>query len=400
MEFSEFIDTYSDDLTHLHDAWRALLTHPLSDYWAFPALLDASFCRVAAIVWVGGIDAMLEDWRARRRDTAHILDKFFAKKARNGDRVRNLYDAFHAAGVQVDEEIFHDYLAIKYLRNTIIHGKWNEHEKTWIDLRGFPTDTRKLTRHHLQKIDYVGQNMMLYIALTGYVPGEGASRPKPYKPIKLDETVSRWDQDRGILSTDEFSRIIWNNLEKLNSLFREAIEKTVTTEQYNWTAGRSSDELNALGHEECKRLFYLAARLAGKEGFQMIAQHRNLAREALIFWQDYWLKAVNSGLKDETIALATERLLQPSDDSSLLDALNYGELAYKFFRNIMPVELLTLQLPIIDPDNTAVYLWEADRALRAFRLNRAWYFRIEHTRQPPDESLSFYDRMRGEFAQT
>jgi len=72
MEIDEFIDTYSDDLIHLHEAWRALITHPLSEYWAFPDLLDASFCRIAVVIWVGSIEAMLASWRQRGRDRANI----------------------------------------------------------------------------------------------------------------------------------------------------------------------------------------------------------------------------------------------------------------------------------------------------------------------------------------
>ena len=277
MEFSEFIDSYSDDLIHLHESWRALLTHPLSDYWAYPDLLDASMCRIAAIVWVGGIDAMLADWRSRQRDPSGILEKFFAEGVQNGDRVRNLYEAFQNAEIPVDQKIFDDYLAIKYLRNTIVHGKWKEYEKKWLDLRGFPTDTRNLTREHLNKIDHVGQNMLYYIFLTGYVSANPANPIKPPNLTKLDETVTRWHQDRGILSTSDLNRIIWNNIGKISSLFHEAIEKTATSEPYNWAAGRSVDDLNAIGHQECKRQFYLAAYSAGREDYETLRQHRDLA---------------------------------------------------------------------------------------------------------------------------
>jgi hypothetical protein len=132
MDVSEFIDTYSDDLINLHEARRALLTHPLSEHYAFLGYLDASFCRITAVFVVGAIEAMLADWRERRRDEASILDKYFERGVKNGDRVRNLYQAFRGVGIDVDEEVFSDYLAIKYLRNTIIHGRWHDHEKEWL----------------------------------------------------------------------------------------------------------------------------------------------------------------------------------------------------------------------------------------------------------------------------
>lgn len=407
MEISEFIDTYSDDLSFLHDAWRALLTHPLSEYWAFSEYLDASFCRILAVVWVGSIDAMLTEWRARRRDPANILDKYFGEGVSNGDRVRNLYQAFHDARVPVDQEIFNDYLATKYLRNTIVHGKWKKHEKEWLDLRGFPVDTRKLKREHLNKIDHVGQNMIFHIFLTGCTTNEilssgtrvvTANSKKPENLTRLDKSVSRWHQDRGILKPHDIDRIIWNNLEKINSVLHEAIEKTVTHEPYDWTAGRRLEELQALEHAERKRLFYLAARRAGEDDYQLLAQHRELAHDALLFWQDYWLRAVSSsGLKDDIVKLALDGLLQSSDGNVPAEALTYGELAHRLIPNVTPVALLTLYLPIVDPKNTSVYLREANRALRVLRLNQAWYSRAEHSRQPADEGLNFYDRMRQEF---
>jgi hypothetical protein len=68
MDVSEFIDTYSDDLIYLHEARCALLTHPLTDHYAILEHVDASFCRITAVFVVGAIEAMLADWRERRRE--------------------------------------------------------------------------------------------------------------------------------------------------------------------------------------------------------------------------------------------------------------------------------------------------------------------------------------------
>src|SRR5262245_23890798 len=163
MDVGEFIDTYSDDLINIHEARAAAYTHPLRGDYAFAELLlDASFCRILVVFVVGGIEAMLEAWRDR--DGFDVLNKYFARNVKNGERVTSLYQAFLDAGIQVDRQIFDDYLAIKYLRNTVIHSKWKEHEKDWLDARGFPSDTRKLTKVHLDKIEHVNQNMMFYVA--------------------------------------------------------------------------------------------------------------------------------------------------------------------------------------------------------------------------------------------
>jgi hypothetical protein len=402
-DVSEFIDTYSDDLIYLHEARRALLTHPLSEYYAFSDFLDASFCRVTAVFVVGAIEAMLANWRDAQRDRARVLDGWFEQKAKNGERVQNLYQAFRDAGIPVDEEVFSDYLAIKYLRNSIVHGRWHEHEKEWLHQRGFPTDARRLSTKHLHKIDHVTQNMMFYIFLTG-VGGprsrEAAIPPptKPEKLVRLDETATLRADDRGILKIRDLDRIIWNNLERINSLLWHSIEKTVSTAPYEWPAVRTLEEVQVLGNADRKRLLFLAARRAGEDSYEPLARHRDLAREALAFWREYWGRAVDTTtLREQDLKPALEELLRPSNGGAPAHALLLGRLAYDVIPNIMPVTLLTLYLPIVDPENTASYLVESDGVRLLFRLARAWYARVEHGRIADEEGLGFYDEMAGEF---
>jgi hypothetical protein len=430
MEINEFIDTYSDDLINLHEARTARITHPLRGDYAFSAYLDASFCRILAVFVIGGIEAMLESWRDR--DRVNVLEKYFAQNVTNGERVTSLYQAFSGAGIRVDRDVFDDYLAIKYLRNTIIHGRWKEHEKEWLAARGFPTDTRQLTKEHLDKIEHVNQNMMLYIALTSVAD---PAAPKPEKLVKLDVTITRRTDDTGILRVRDIERIIWNNLERIDAHIYADIEKTAITEQYDWTGGRSQAELDGLGHEARKRFFYLAARRAGEENHEPLAQHRALATEALEFWREYWQRAAAASSLDEAcIGQALELLESPEFaraaggaswcsllhdvphetarlvvDSALergatftseqvVNAFRAGHRTYDFIPNIMPVTLFTVRLPIVDPANTPAYLREAGRALRAFRLNRAWYSWAENRCPPAEDGLEFYERMSQEFA--
>ncbi len=428
MDIGEFIDTYSDDLIYLREARVALRTHPLRTDYAFAEYLDASFCRMLAVFVIGSIEAMLETWRDR--DHVKVLEKYFMEKVSNGERVVSLYEAFRGVGIQVDRQIFDDYLAIKYLRNTIVHGRWKEHEKEWLDGRGFPTDTRKLTKLHMDRIEHVNQNMMFYIFLTSRAAPNAA---KPEKLIKLDEAVTRRTDETGILRLPDIDRIIWNNLERINAHIYADIEKTAITERYDWTEGRSRGDLERLGDAERKRLFFLAAWRAGKEDHEPLAQHRVLAKEALEFWSEYWQRAVAPrGLDEECIRRALQvfgsphfkpeipiwsvignvpedvahRLVddvlgggEPFTSEQVVDALRAGKLAYELIPNIMPITLFTVRLPIVDPANTAAYLQEAARALQVFRLNRAWYSCVEHHQAFADESLNFYDQMRQEFTE-
>ncbi len=436
MEINEFIDTYSDDLLTIHEARAAAYTHPLRGDYAFAeSLLDASFCRILVVFVIGGIEAMLKSWCDR--DKFNVLEIYFVEKDKNGRRINNgervtsLFQAFSDAGIQVDKGVFDDYLAIKYLRNTIIHGGWKDHEKEWLDQRGFPTDTRQLKKEHLDKIENVSQNMMLYIALTGIAEPDA---PKPDKLVRLDEAITRRHDETGILRIRDIDRIIWNNLERIDAHIYKDIEKAAISEQYAWTAGLSQGQVEALDHEERKRLFYLAARHAGQDDYEPLAQHRGLAKEALELWREYWQRAVASSLHEARIAQAVE-LLESSDlaravkgapwpslihnipdnaarslvDSALekgakftteqiVNAFKSGHHMYGAVRNIMPITLFTVRLPIVDPANTDAYLREAARALRAFRLNRAWYSWAENHCPPNGDALAFYERMAQELA--
>jgi hypothetical protein len=198
---------------------------------------------------------MLESWR--HRDKFKVLEKYFAQGVNNGERVTSLYQAFSDAGIQVDRQAFDDYLAIKYLRNAIIHGRWKDYEREWLDARGFPTDTRKLKKEHLDKIEHVNQNMMLYIALAGLAEPDA---PKPAKLVKLDKAITRREDETGILRIRDIKRIICNNLDRIAEHIYKDIEKAANAEQYAWTAGLSQSQVEALDYEECKRLLYLAAR--------------------------------------------------------------------------------------------------------------------------------------------
>lgn len=425
MNISEFIDTYSDDLINIHEARAAAYTHPLRGDYAFAEWLDASFCRILVVFVIGGIEAMLESWRAR--DTTGVLENYFAKNISNSDRIKILCKVFSGFGIQVDEQIIDNYLAMKYLRNTIIHSGWKEYEKVWIEARGFPTDTRKLTKEHLNKIEHVNQNMMFYIALAGLA---NSNAPRPEKLAKLDEAITHRKDDTGILRIRDINRIIWNNLERIDSYICADIEKSALIKKYAWSGGRSNLELESLGYEECKRLFYLAARRAGEEDYELLARHRELAMEALEFWREYWQRAIAphemsiksalevfashdfkpeislwsviANVKDDDAACRMVDQLLPNAVSLTSDqvvhALRTAKVAYEIIPNIMPVKLLTVSLPIVDPGNTPVYLREAERALDVFRLNRAWFECFERQRRFTGEELGFYVRMHLELS--
>jgi hypothetical protein len=191
--------------------------------------------------------------------------------------------------------------------------------------------------------------------------------------IHLDETLTRHTDETSVLRVRDIDHIIWNHLELIDAYLSADIEKTVTTGQYDWTDGRSQSDLERLSDEERMRLFYLAARRAGKENYITLAQHRDRAKEALEFWRDYSQRVVAAnGLHEERIQDALRVFGSPHFDperigwssigtmpeswafshvdwmlkgdesfttEQVIDAFRAGNLAYKLVRNIMPVGL-------------------------------------------------------------
>jgi hypothetical protein len=421
MKISEFIDTYSDDLISLHEARAALLSHPLRSEYTIGNLIDASFCRMLAVFVIGSLEALLETWRDR--DRVSILDKYFSEKVTNGDKITSLYDAFQNAGINVDKEVFEDFLAIKYLRNTIIHGRWKSHEKEWLEKRGFPLDTRKLTKSHIDRIEHVNQNMMFYVFLTSQVtPGSRT----PAGLLKLDETLTRRRDESGILAIEDLNRLIWNNLERIDFEIYAAIEATMKTPEYALRAA----EIDGLEHQQVKRLFYLAALRAAKQGYEGLTRYKSTGHVALAYWREYWNRVIApSDLSEERVrkslkilespsfepqmaewsvitnapAEAAEAILEgvlngdePFTCAEVVDALRTGKAAYDLLPNPLPISWFTVRIPLVDPNNTAVYTAEAERALPIFRLNRVWYYCVEHRQRFVDPSFDFYARFGAE----
>ena len=424
MKISEFIDTYSDDLLYLKDARHAFLTHPLRR--DMRGHLDASLCRVAIVFSIGAVEAMLEDWR--RRDSDSILKTYFAQGSSNGQRVLGLYGAFRNSGLQVNKEVFDDYLAIKYLRNTIMHSEWKRKETSWILERGFPADTRQLTREHLQKVEQVAQSMFLYIFSTSYAPICDETKFHRLGMVSQENT-----EVNEILSPRDLDAIIWNNLDRICSRIWRDIDETMDKAEFDWTMGCRRSEFEILGHSQRKRLYYIGARRLSLAKPELFSQSRVLARDALEFWQEYYRRRIAPNLKEERVDRALSVLKCPDFDptnaswaiagqigrlnydsalaivrailgrsSSLspervVDALLAGSLAYQIIPNISPIYLFSILLPIVDPGHTSEYCAEASPAYKMFLLNRIWYNCVESSVRFDEEDIQFPVRISKEF---
>src|SRR5687767_11457226 len=72
----------------------------------------------------------------------------------------------------------------------------------------------------------------------------------------------------------------------------------------------------------------------------------------------------------------------------IVNAFKAGNHMYNAVRNVTPITLFTGWLPIVDPANADAYLREGARAIRAFRLNRAWYSWAENHCPPHGNALA------------
>jgi len=109
-----FIQLSVADFTFLRQGRTALLTHP--KIRPFVQESEAAACRLLILAVVTSLDRVLEQWKGDE-----FLEMYHSSKTSNGDRFRILKVCFEQTGVRVDAETIEDYLAIKYLRNTLTH---------------------------------------------------------------------------------------------------------------------------------------------------------------------------------------------------------------------------------------------------------------------------------------
>ncbi len=219
-KISEFIDTYSDDILYLITLRDSHLTHPGKQ--VYKPLFEASLARLFCIIMVGSIESMLENWR--KKDKNDILSAYF-QKASNEHRIEALIKNFKSNDIEVDEEILKQYLAIKYLRNTIIHSNWNKNNVKFIEQYGFPTDTRNLTNKHLQIMYSVNSEMMKYIASTEH---------NTFMQMEFRTELPEYQK---YFNKYQFMGFLWNNLEKIDCelIYGSTITKDMIIEaMYDW----------------------------------------------------------------------------------------------------------------------------------------------------------------------
>ncbi|OCP86418.1 hypothetical protein AKH09_23685 [Vibrio parahaemolyticus] len=134
-KISEFLDAYSDDQIYLEMIEKLVNDHPVEAN--VPENIKySSFSRLWVVMSVGSIEAMITEWTKNQPMLFDVREYF--DNGSNEERIQRLVDAFNLRGIPVNEELFKDYLAVKYIRNAYVHGNWSENQKAYVVQRGFP----------------------------------------------------------------------------------------------------------------------------------------------------------------------------------------------------------------------------------------------------------------------
>ena len=221
---SEFTDTYSDDMIFLQTVRRSLLRHPLGGYR--PLILDATLARLYAVMLVGNAENTITKEYERTSDPR--LKQYLDKNTRNEKKVEALRAYLqNRLGGAVDTVVLDDYLAIKYLRNGIIHSNRTQREQAkHVTSRGFPLDSRELSLDHLCRFAQVDQAMTQYLGMSHLMEvldahgGTLDSMVPPSSRIATDEAVS------APYAMDEFIRIHMSNLEKVGGSWKRLLARS------------------------------------------------------------------------------------------------------------------------------------------------------------------------------
>ncbi|WBM79893.1 hypothetical protein KIV56_17265 [Cryobacterium breve] len=161
---TEFTDTYSDDMIFLETVRRSVLRNPFENH--VPDILDATVARIYAVMMIGNVEnAIAEEFQRTGNPDLNI---YLHPRTKNPEKIaalRNYFQSVYTDGVS-DSDVLSDYLAIKYLRNGIIHSDRRVgNQAQFVTERGFPVDSRDLRLSHLDTMGVVNTSMIAYLGL-------------------------------------------------------------------------------------------------------------------------------------------------------------------------------------------------------------------------------------------
>lgn len=341
----EFIDTYSDDLLYLMDLRDSHLTHPGKN--VYEPLFQASFARVFCAFMVGNIEAMLENWRTK--DSNNVLAPYFIQSS-NEEKIKALINNFQSNRITVDSKVLNQYLAIKYVRNAIIHSSWNENQKEFIKAAGFPTDARKLTDEHLQAMYAVNIEMMKYIAATEH---------REFVNTKFDTKLPDYKR---YFTKKQLTGYLWNNLERINYTISQTneVSKSMFEEaSFDWNLFKSLELSENINFDNLDSNISILQKLVDSKKYSTIP----------IAYID--LEKIKSTDKlDELYKILN---IEKAEILPFIEAYSEGKKCYEKMRNVAVSSLLK-KLLATKMETTSLKLdKELDLANKLYKLGRLYH---------------------------
>lgn len=156
-QMDEFIDAYSDDQIYLTLLEKLVERDPVESSCP-ESIKYSSYCRLWSTMMIGSIEMMIKKWNTGDGLWSDIYSYF--DSGPNDERIDRLRLAFNSRGIILDDNIFKDLLAIKYMRNAYVHGNWNDQQRTYVVDRGFPSNLMSFSKSNFVRFQEVFASIM------------------------------------------------------------------------------------------------------------------------------------------------------------------------------------------------------------------------------------------------
>ena len=402
-QLDQFTRSYMQDIEFVSIARKALLTHPClaSD----PELVLSGSVRLMAMSLIGAVECALKQLLG---EDDPISTAFFAKGS-NAEKMTRVLDIMrNHFGVEPDPEVLQDFLALKQLRNAVVHSSWKSGDQDLLADRGFPVRLDQFTDANWQRTKTTGAQMMSYLAgtrreqmLDYWRSGFGTSNESELERIYALTDLDCSFGESGKLSSlfirkDNLHGVYWRNLENLAALSQHATglssgeqQKLTEIAIESWQeffglicAQHSLSEMDIAG--ACDALVVLHEQQAYSRvplGFE-IQTLVDAIPPAFAIEAGQWStsKLWDRSVPDVIAEQLVSRLVNGDDiptTGETVKALRTGAALHKAVRNATAVQYLVSRIPHSAPTQLPQLRVAATSALTAMKLRQVWYSYVE-----------------------
>lgn len=269
MDINMFTQGYSDDLIFLHEVREAYFTHPLKGAVATRTWFDSYCCRNLSITIVGSIESIIKQWieiiddNDQKKEIENIEKRLKGGSIKRvDDNVEEIKKFYDDKSLIIDKCIIKHYLAIKTMRNAIIHSNLDDNKNKILLESKLPTEIMSFNEYNWDSFVTTHAEIMRYInlfAMQNSIVNKEAidylsrirSPRKMFREYKLyvnskkilsDQMESlEINKRRLYFNMNEINRMYWNNIERMTSRIVEdnvdekLINELINTTMYCWS---------------------------------------------------------------------------------------------------------------------------------------------------------------------